>query len=74
MSDKLKPMKRLFMFGKRELADPGEHMTPEEVMELYSRQYPSLTKGEIAGPFYEDEQEKYKVEGYTMSGSYGTKG
>lgn len=77
MSDKLKPLKRQFMFGKRELPDPGDHMTPEEVMELYSRQYPSLTKGEIAGPFYEDGQEKYKVEGqetYRMSGSYGTKG
>lgn len=72
--EKLQPVKRVFKFDGRELVDPGEHMSPEEVMELYSRQYPSLTKGEIAGPVYEEGKEKYKLEGYTMRPNYGTKG
>ena len=70
----LQPVKRVFKFNGKELVDPGEHMSPSEVMELYSRQYPSLTKGEIAGPFYEDGEEKYKIEGFQFQGKYGTKG
>ena len=65
----LQPTERIFKFDERILNDPGMHMTPKEVMELYSRQYPSLTNGEIAGPYYEEGKETYK-----FSGSYGTKG
>jgi hypothetical protein len=49
-------------------------------MDLYSRQYPSLTKGEIGGPYYEENKENWKFEGkgptatYDLKGSYGTKG
>jgi PRTRC genetic system protein C len=73
----LKPVKRVFKFGDIELPDPGEHMTPEEVMDLYSRQHPSLTTGQIAGPFHEDGKANYKLKGqetYEMRGNYGTKG
>ena len=37
----------------------------------------SLTNGEIAGPFYDGDQQNWKLEGktgYKMSGSYGKKG
>ena len=71
----LERTKRVFKFGDKILEDPGIHMTPEEVMEHYARlKYPSLTKGEIAGPFLEDGEEKYKLESYEIKGSYGTKG
>jgi len=75
-TDGMKPIPRIFKFGERTLEDPGRHMTPDEVMQFYSRQYPSLTKGEIAGPFISKGEESYKIEGeeYKMSGSYGTKG
>jgi PRTRC genetic system protein C len=79
-SERMQPIERVFKFGDKVLADPGIHMTPEEVMDLYSRQYPSLTKGEIGGPYYEDEKENWKFEGkgpsatYDLKGSYGTKG
>lgn len=72
---KLKPATRIFKFNGQRLEDPGRHMTPKEVMEHYSRlKYPSLTKGEIAGPFMEDGEEQYKLESYELKGSYGTKG
>ncbi len=72
---KLEPAKRIFKFNGQRLEDPGRHMTPKEVMEHYSRlKYPSLTKGEIAGPFMEDGEEQYKLESYELKGSYGTKG
>lgn len=67
--DKLQPVERIFKFDERQLADPGIHMSAQEVMEMYSRQYPSLTNGEVAGPYYEEGKETYK-----FSGSYGTKG
>ena len=38
-------------------------MTPKEVMELYARQYPSLSNGEIAGPFHDGDQQNWKLEG-----------
>ena len=65
----MKPLPRIFKFGKQILEDPGRNMTPEEVVRHYSRQYPSLTKGEISSPTLSKGEEVYKIEG-----SYGTKG
>ncbi len=78
--ESLQPVKRVFKFGTRILQDIDPSLSPEEIMELYSRTYPSLTKGEIAGPYLEDGQANYKIEGkgsaarYDMSPNYGTKG
>jgi len=70
--------KRVFEFKNKVLPDLGDHLTPKEVMAIYANQYPSLTNGEIGGPYYEEGEERYKLEGktekYTMRGSYGTKG
>jgi PRTRC genetic system protein C len=69
MAVKVNELERKFKFNGKELPDPDPNMKPEEVMELYSRQYPSLTNGKIAGPFYEGSEEHWKLQG-----SYGTKG
>lgn len=76
----MNPVKRVFKFGNKELEDLDPSATPEEVMEMWSRRYPSLTKGEIGGPYYEDGKEEYKMQGtgptavYDLKGGYGTKG
>ena len=77
MSAEESELTRVFKFNGKELPDPDPEMSAKEVMELYSRQYPSLSNGEIAGPFYEGDQQNWKLEGkqgYNMSGKYGTKG
>jgi PRTRC genetic system protein C len=75
----IKKTERVFLFKDKRLPDLGEHLTPEEVMGIYANQYPSLTNGEIGGPYYEEGEERWKLEGktqetYKMRGSYGTKG
>lgn len=77
----VKPVKRIFRFGDKILEDLDPTASPEEVMEMWSRRYPSLTKGEIGGPYETDEgDDEYKMEGsgpakmYDLTGSYGTKG
>ena len=76
----MQPVKRVFKFGEKMLEDLDPTATPEEVMEMWSRRYPSLTKGEIGGPYYEDGKEEYKMQGkgptatYDLKGNYGTKG
>ena len=79
MAVKVSKLERVFKFNGKELPDPDPKMKPEAVMALYARQYPSLTNGEIAGPFYEGTEEAWKLEGkgpqvHQMRGSYGTKG
>lgn len=77
MSIEESKLERVFKFNGKNLPDPDPEMTPKEVMELYSRQYPSLSNGEIAGPYYDGDQQNWKLEGkqgYAMSGKYGTKG
>ena len=66
-------IKRAFKFkhdGKEiELADPGPHMTPEDVMNLYSHQYSELTTATIEGPAIEND-----VAVYGFKQTVGTKG
>lgn len=61
--------KRIFKFGKKELADPNSAMTPDEVRKHYSGTYPELTNASITGP---------KIEAgnavFSISESVGTKG
>ena len=76
---KVTPLTRVFRFNGKELPDIDPKLPPEGIMELYSKQYPSLTSGEISGPEYGEEgQEEWKLHGktarYNMSGGYGTKG
>lgn len=79
--DGLQPVKRVFKFGDKTLEDPGPHMNEKQVMKMYATMYPSLTDGEIAGPFYDEGNETYKLEGkgggtplYEFKRKFGTKG
>nr|DAF32743.1 MAG TPA: Prokaryotic Ubiquitin [Caudoviricetes sp.] len=61
--------KRVFKHGSATLADPNPEMSPEEVMNFYSNQYPELTTSNVHGP---------KIDGdsavYTFKTTVGTKG
>ena len=61
--------KRVFKHGSVTLADPNPEMSPEEVMNFYSNQYPELTTSNVQGP---------KIDGdnavYTFKTTVGTKG
>lgn len=62
-------MKRVFVYGKRELEDPNKSMTPEEVMQFYSGLYPELTTSNVHGPKIEGDKAKYE-----FKTTIGTKG
>ena len=66
-------IKRVFQFKndkeKMELADPGPHMTPDDVMNFYSNQYSSLTTSTVSGPKMKD-----GAAIYTFKTTVGTKG
>ena len=47
MALEAKEVKRKFIFQGIDLDDPGPHMTPEEVRDLYSAMYGELTTAEI---------------------------
>jgi len=61
--------KRVFKHGAIVLSDPNPNMSPEEVMNFYSNQYPELTTSNVHGP---------KIEGgkavYEFKTTVGTKG
>jgi PRTRC genetic system protein C len=43
-------LSRSFSYSGMKLPDPDPRMTPEEVKNLYSNQYPELASAAIAGP------------------------
>jgi PRTRC genetic system protein C len=45
-----KVMSRSFIYNGVKLPDPDPRMTPEEVKNIYSNQYPELTTAAITGP------------------------
>lgn len=51
------------------LDDPGSHLNPQEVMDLYSLQYPELTTASLVGPVIEEDQQVYTFR--TIIGSKG---
>lgn len=69
MALQISKYKRVFKHGAATLADPNPDMTPEEVMNFYSNQYPELTTSNVHGP---------KIEGdsavYEFKTTVGTKG
>ncbi len=60
---------RTFQYNGKDLADPGEHLTPRQVAEHYSRQHPELVNASIEGPTPKD-----GVDVYRFVRSVGTKG
>lgn len=69
----IKGLERKFVINtngtKAELSDPDPKRTPEQVMALYSNQYPELTTATIHGPEYEKDKAVY-----TFKTTIGTKG
>lgn len=61
--------KRVFKHGNNRLSDPNPDMTPEEVMNFYSNQYPELTTSNVHGPKIEE-----GVALYEFKTTVGTKG
>lgn len=62
-------LKRVFVHGSATLADPNTDMSPEEVMNFYSNQYPELTTSNVHGPVVEGDKAVY-----TFKTTVGTKG
>ena len=60
---------RVFVHDKKNLDDPGPHMTPEDVLSFYSNQIPELTTATVAGPEIKDGKAVY-----TFKSTVGVKG
>ena len=60
---------RSFSYASVTLPDPGEHMTPEEVRDLYSATYPELATASVEGPETKGDQLVY-----SFRKAVGTKG
>lgn len=41
---------RVFSYAGAELPDPGPHMSPEQVRDLYSASFPEIVSAQIEGP------------------------
>lgn len=62
-------LKREFTYNGMTLADPGSTLSPEDVKELYSAQYPELTTAMVDGPTVDAD-----VARYTFVRAAGAKG
>lgn len=63
-------IRRIFEFNGARLADPGPHMSAEEVRKLYaSSGYPTLTNASVTGPVRQGNNDVF-----TFKAAVGTKG
>ena len=64
MALEIKGMKRVFKMKKNSqeivLDDPNVNMSPAEVMDFYSMNYPELTTATVHKPKIKDDQTEYK--------------
>ena len=64
MALEIKGLQRIFKMKKNsteiELADPDSNMSPSEVMDFYSMNYPELTTATVHGPEIEDDRAVYE--------------
>lgn len=56
MAVEIEAARRKFKHGDQFLEDPGLALSPEEVMELFSAQYPELTNASIGTPEVADDE------------------
>lgn len=54
MSIEKKSLKRTFVLNSKELPDPGSHLSPKEVKDLYESKYPELMSAAIVKSVQED--------------------
>ena len=69
MAIKTQALERSFTYNGMALPDPGPHLSPEQVRDIYSAAYPEITTAAIEGP----EQKGNKLV-YTFRRAVGTKG
>lgn len=62
---------RVFKYNNTELPDPGEDMSPHEVLGYYSVKYPELTTATVSAP---DIEEAGNRAVYTIKTTIGDKG
>ena len=69
MAMKILNYKRVFIHNGKKLSDPDPKMSPEEVMNFYSNQFPELTTSNVHGPKIENDAAVYE-----FKTTVGTKG
>ena len=62
-------MERVFVNGELQLTDPNNTMTPQQVCDFYSSQYPELVTATVTGPNVKNDKIVY-----TFNSVVGTKG
>ncbi len=65
----MKTLTRVFKHGSAELPDPNSTLTPEDVRDVHSIQYPELATAALEGPVTEGDKLVF-----TYSTRVGTKG
>jgi PRTRC genetic system protein C len=60
---------RIFKYNDLRLPDPDASMSPDDVLEFYSNQYPELTNANVGEFFIEDDKQIFELNKTT-----GTKG
>lgn len=56
MAVEIEAARRKFKHGDELLEDPGANLSPEEVMEFFSGQYPELTNASVGTPEVADDE------------------
>lgn len=73
MALEIKGLARVFKFKKGKdslmLDDPDSNLSPNDVMDFYSRVYPELTTASVSGPVFEEDKAVYE-----FKTTIGTKG
>ena len=63
-------LKRVFKLGNLELPDLDDSMTPEQVVALHVRAYPTFKDAEVAAPIVDGDKYVYEI----LKPKVGTKG
>ncbi len=66
---KVQALKRKFNYNGVDLPDPGPDLSPEQVREVFSANFPEITSAAIEGP-----EQKGGALVYTFRRAAGTKG
>jgi PRTRC genetic system protein C len=57
---KIEPLKRSFLYSGLELPDLDEALSPQEIRDRYSEQYPELATAAVEGPITVNGSLQYK--------------
>ncbi|NEX60107.1 PRTRC system protein C [Noviherbaspirillum galbum] len=69
MAIQTQTLTRVFSYNGAEMADPGAHMSVEEVKEVYGASFPELVNATIEGPEVKGDKAVY-----TFARAVGAKG